>query len=336
MYFDETRYDWDARGSGQSWNPYAYGTASDPDGTNDGEDLWENLVSRHNVAFVFSGHVLGDGTGRLTSVGADGNVVHQLLANYQSGVAGSVNGGNGFLRLMEVMPDGHNVRVRTYSPFTDTFKTESDQYFHLVLCGGSESEAPDVDSNRVADGCEPDCNSNGSPDAFDIATETSSDANENGIPDECDLLPAFLVSPESGVEPLEVTVDAGGSRTQDGYEIVSYEWDFGDEASGEGKTTGHEFTTPGSTSIRLTVRDDRGLRDTVEHPTNVLFRGGDVTPWRAEDVGQPVFPGAARLEDSRLLAFAGGSGIFTTSDQSNSSSRKLRVPTTWSRSASCV
>ncbi|MFO0837235.1 MAG: Calx-beta domain-containing protein [Phycisphaerae bacterium] len=34
---------------------------------------------------------------------------------------------------------------------------------------------------------EPDCNNNGSPDALDIASGTSSDCNHNGVPDECDI-----------------------------------------------------------------------------------------------------------------------------------------------------
>src|SRR5204862_2760631 len=32
----------------------------------------------------------------------------------------------------------------------------------------------------------PDCNSNGVPDACDIASHTSADTNQNGVPDECE------------------------------------------------------------------------------------------------------------------------------------------------------
>ena len=31
----------------QQWNPHTYGTASLPGGTNDGEQLWQKLVSKH-------------------------------------------------------------------------------------------------------------------------------------------------------------------------------------------------------------------------------------------------------------------------------------------------
>src|SRR6185295_311724 len=34
--------------------------------------------------------------------------------------------------------------------------------------------------------CGPDCNANGSPDGWDIATGLSSDLNHNGIPDDCE------------------------------------------------------------------------------------------------------------------------------------------------------
>lgn len=128
MYYEETRYDWATHGSNQSWNPHSYGVAGLPGGVNDGQELWEDLVSQHeNFEFVFSGHVLGDGTGYLGSEGAHGNVVHQMLANYQM----DFEGGNGYLRLLEFLPDGETVKVRTYSPVTDAYDQMIDQQFTL-------------------------------------------------------------------------------------------------------------------------------------------------------------------------------------------------------------
>jgi len=99
-------------------------------GDNDGEDVWEKLLRRHaNVAFVLCGHVTGDGAGRLTSRGDGGNVVHQILANYQQ----RYRGGQGYLRLLEFLPDGAAVQVRTYSPVLDRFMTWPDQQFVLPL-----------------------------------------------------------------------------------------------------------------------------------------------------------------------------------------------------------
>jgi hypothetical protein len=129
LYNDDTRYDHVNRPD-QNWSPYGHPTAKLPGGVNDGEDLWQKLVSPHrNMAFVFCGHVLGDGAGRLTSKGVHGNLVHQILANYQF----RAQGGEGYLRLVEFLPDGKTVQVKTYSPYLDQYLTDDQQQFVLEL-----------------------------------------------------------------------------------------------------------------------------------------------------------------------------------------------------------
>ena len=111
-------------------NPHSYDTAKLSGGSNDGEEIWEKLISRHtNVEFVLSGHVLGDGFGRLSSEHPNGHIVHQLLSNYQH----YENDGNGYLRLMEFLPDGRTVQVRTYSPYADRYHTDWENQFLLEL-----------------------------------------------------------------------------------------------------------------------------------------------------------------------------------------------------------
>jgi hypothetical protein len=131
MYNDNTRYDWAAKNNAQLWNPHAYGMAKVPDATvNDGQQLWDKLISLHkNFRFAFNGHVLGDGTGFLSSTGRHGNVVHQILANYQF----NDEGGQGDMRLLEFRPDSSTVVVRTYSPVLDRYDTSPDQQFMLRL-----------------------------------------------------------------------------------------------------------------------------------------------------------------------------------------------------------
>ncbi|MBP7826274.1 MAG: hypothetical protein KA236_06965 [Verrucomicrobia bacterium] len=130
MYHDETRYDWATRGATQQWNPHSYGTANDPDGTNDGEELWQKLVKLHpNFVLVCNGHVLGDGLGRLSSTNDFGGVVHQMLVNYQM----KALGGEAFLRLVEFLPDGKTVQLKAYSPLYGTYKTDSQNQFILTL-----------------------------------------------------------------------------------------------------------------------------------------------------------------------------------------------------------
>jgi len=130
MYYDETRYDWATKGSSQSWNPHTYGTANDPDGTNDGEELWNKLVNVNtNFVMVINGHVLNDGLGRMSSTNLHGDVVHQMLVNYQM----KALGGEAFLRLVEFNPDGTNVQVKAYSPYYGTYKTDPQNQFKLTL-----------------------------------------------------------------------------------------------------------------------------------------------------------------------------------------------------------
>ena len=99
-------------GGSHGFSPHNYGLASL--GVNDGDEMWEKLVSAHeNIFLVLSGHVTGDGAGQLTSTGNAGNTVHQLLANYQQ----FSEGGTGWLRLMEFVPSENRIDVRTFSPY---------------------------------------------------------------------------------------------------------------------------------------------------------------------------------------------------------------------------
>ncbi|MBE7501047.1 MAG: metallophosphoesterase [Verrucomicrobiales bacterium] len=82
---------------------------------NDGPDVWEKFLRRHrNIAFVFNGHVGGDGQGRLVGVGDHGNRVYQMLCNYQS----YPRGGDGYMRLIEFHPDEDRLEAWSYSPYT--------------------------------------------------------------------------------------------------------------------------------------------------------------------------------------------------------------------------
>ncbi len=134
LYYDGTRYDWATKNNTQSWNPHGYGVSSQSGGVNDGEEMWQKLKDNPNLKFIFNGHVLEDGAGYLVSQGDSGNVVHQLLANYQV----LANGGQGYMRLMEFKADGQTVEVRTYSPWLDdqglptAHRIEPDQQFTLL------------------------------------------------------------------------------------------------------------------------------------------------------------------------------------------------------------
>lgn len=129
MYSDETRM---SPTRNHNWLPEHYGVGKDTAGNavNNGEQIWDKFVSQHpNIVFVFSGHVLNDGVGTLVGEGVHGNRVYQMLANYQSGVEGSENGGNGFLRMVKIDPRKRTIAIKTYSPYLDAYNRDAHQEF---------------------------------------------------------------------------------------------------------------------------------------------------------------------------------------------------------------
>jgi len=135
LYSDGTRYD-RARRPDQKWSPYVYGVSSTAGGVNDGEQIWQKLVSRHDsIRLVLCGHVLNEGVARQTSTRETGTIVHELLANYQT----REEGGQGFMRLIEIREDGV-IDVRTYSPVLDRDKTDPSNRF--TLAGDPQYSSP--------------------------------------------------------------------------------------------------------------------------------------------------------------------------------------------------
>ena len=112
MYHDDTRYEWAKRGLEQAANPHYYKVATNfNDDVADGEELWNQLVSKHHFIMTLNGHVTGDGLGRLTSTVGE-RQTHQMLYNCQI----RPQGGDGWLRLIEGKADGRTFEVCDYSP----------------------------------------------------------------------------------------------------------------------------------------------------------------------------------------------------------------------------
>jgi hypothetical protein len=125
---------------------YEIGNGPHGDETHDGEQLWQELVRNHgNFEMTFSGHVGGDGIGYLRSVGVEGNPVHQMLINTQF----EANGGNGWFRVLEFLNDGVSVRVRTYSPYLDMYRTDAANDYVITL---SALPAPPLTADFSLDG----------------------------------------------------------------------------------------------------------------------------------------------------------------------------------------
>ena len=61
----------------------------------------------------------------------------------------------------------------------------------------------------------------------------------------------------SGLKPLAVTFDGGGSSDPDG-DALTYSWNFGDGSNGAGKSITHTFANDGKFNVVLTVNDGHG------------------------------------------------------------------------------
>ena len=131
---NDLRYDITDTAHPQDFDPHYYATP----GVNDGEELWQKLVRKHPFIMVLNGHVLGDGTGYLASKTDTGITCHQMLSNYQFRDLG----GEDYLRLVEVQPDGVTVRVSTYSPLYDSYLTDADQSYTFTLDWPASSAVP--------------------------------------------------------------------------------------------------------------------------------------------------------------------------------------------------
>lgn len=127
MYSDNTRMT-----EGHIWLPKSYGIGKDTgeNAVNNGEEIWDKLVRKHkNMMLVVSGHVLHSGTGTLVSKGDNGNNVYQMLANYQWGVEGALDGKNGYMRILTFDPKLKKITVETFSPYLNKYDNAPNQNF---------------------------------------------------------------------------------------------------------------------------------------------------------------------------------------------------------------
>lgn len=115
---------------------------------NYGETIWEKLIyPTQNIRLVLCGHAaqIGDFE-KNVSFRTDKNKaeksVAQMMFNGQTlGGGWQGNGGDGWLRILEFMPDGKTIKVRTFSPFFAispttaqyAWRTEAYDQFDIIL-----------------------------------------------------------------------------------------------------------------------------------------------------------------------------------------------------------
>ena len=168
----------------------------------DGFTMWRNFVSKYpTMRMVLSGHVLG--VGQRSDVGVNGNLVNQMLVDYQ----GWTNGGNGYLRILTFHPSLNQVQVQTYSPFLGQSLTDSDdQYTWNLQAVGNASSTGTLKGNvrrarlgAVGADCKP------VPGATVATSSTTTSADENA---------RFSFESPAGTQTLTAT-DEGSLVTTD-------------------------------------------------------------------------------------------------------------------------
>lgn len=95
----------------------------DPMENNYGENVWKKLVQPStNIEMVICGHIASPNdftrhVGYRTDKNDGNKTVHQMLFNAQAlGGGWHGNGGDGWLRILEFLPDRKTVKVKTFSP----------------------------------------------------------------------------------------------------------------------------------------------------------------------------------------------------------------------------
>ena len=90
---------------------------------NTGAEIWRKLIEPSpNIRMVVCGHTgkpgdYEDAVAYRVDKNRAGHDVHQMMFNVQIlGGGWEGNGGDGWLRILEFLPDGRTIKVRTYSP----------------------------------------------------------------------------------------------------------------------------------------------------------------------------------------------------------------------------
>lgn len=113
---------------------------------------------------------------------------------------------------------------------------------------------------------------------------------------------------------LDCAFDAGGSSDPDGT-IAGYAWDFGDGATGSGKTAQHSFAA-GTHTVTLTVTDNDGATNAIHKEIEVSEAGVDFVAATAANGNllnhQVRVPATARAGDRLLLFFSANANVTVT------------------------
>ncbi|MFT3970690.1 MAG: PKD domain-containing protein [Micropruina sp.] len=108
---------------------------------------------------------------------------------------------------------------------------------------------------------------------------------------------------------LEVSFNGSTSSDADGT-VDSYSWDFGDGASDTGVTASHTYAAAGTYSVKLTVTDNDGAKDSLTKSVTVTAPG----PQAADAFGRTVASGWGTADTGGAWTIATGSSRFSVGD----------------------
>jgi len=120
----------------------------------DGSAIYDSLRGTPNLRLMFCGHMSTTssspswhGEGRRSDT-YGGYTIHSVLADYQD----RENGGHGLMRIVQFAPAQNQVRVRTYSPYTDTWEADADSSSQFTLDVDLSAPQPEPDVARASEG----------------------------------------------------------------------------------------------------------------------------------------------------------------------------------------
>ena len=111
---------------------------------NSAEITWRKLIRTNPQVFlVLAGHSPGEH--HQVSINEADTQVIEAAANYQL----RKNGGDGWLRLVKVLPGEGKIEFRTYSPTLNEFETDADSQFDIDIDLAGRFPAIDLDSTPL-------------------------------------------------------------------------------------------------------------------------------------------------------------------------------------------
>lgn len=107
------------------------------DWTTPGLNIYNAVKEHPNVFLMLCGHKHYEARRKDTY---NGHIIYTLLADYQD----YPNGGNGWLRIIEIWPTIDVIKVKTYSPYLNQYKTDPESEFTLYYNQDENQPQPKI------------------------------------------------------------------------------------------------------------------------------------------------------------------------------------------------